>query len=128
MNCSVTQPYRLFAALGVIWLALGALNGQPSDAGSGNERALGEVDRKWSEAAAAKDLDKVVSYYAENAIVLPPNAAIAQTKESIRATWKEILESPGLVISWRPQKVEVAKSGELGFVSGSYQLRMNDAN
>lgn len=127
MNCLMTQSCRVFAAMSVIWLALGAAHGQSVEAGSDNERALREVDRKWSEAAAAKDVDKVVSYYAENAIVLPPNAAIAQTQESVRAIWKELLESPGLVISWTAQKVEVAKSAELGYVSGTYQLRMTDA-
>jgi ketosteroid isomerase-like protein len=127
MNRSVVQFYRVFAAVGAIWFALGAVNGQSNETGSDNERALREVDRKWSEAAAAKDVDKVVSYYAENAIVLPPNAAIARTRETVRTIWKEMLESPGLVISWTPEKVEVAKSGELGYVSGTYQLRMNDA-
>jgi ketosteroid isomerase-like protein len=39
-----------------------------------------------------------------------------------------MLASAGLVISWKATKVEVAKSEDLGFVSGTYELTMNDAS
>jgi len=126
MNVFAARSYRGFVTIGVIWMGLCSQGVPPAHADSDTERALREVDRKWSEAAATKDVDKVVSFYAENAIVLPPNAVIAQTKDSVRAIWKELLDTPGLRISWMAQKVEVAKSGELGYVSGTYELQMND--
>src|SRR5437867_5069197 len=91
------------------------------------EQSLRDADAAWSKAAESKDLDKTVSYYSADAIVLPPNAPIATTKEEIRKIWQDMLASPGLVISWKATKVEVAKSGDLGFVSGTYELTMNDA-
>ena len=91
------------------------------------EQALRDADAAWSKAAGSKDLDKTVSYYSADAIVLPPNAPIATTKEEIKKIWQDMLASPGLVISWKATKVEVAKSGDLGFVSGTYELTMNDA-
>ena len=91
------------------------------------ERALGELDKAWSDAAAAKDVDKVVSYYAGNALVLPSNAAAATTKEAIRAIWKDMLTTPGTKISWKPFKIETAQSGELAYITGTYQMTMNDA-
>jgi ketosteroid isomerase-like protein len=60
--------------------------------------------------------------------VLPPNAAIATTKEEIKKIWQEMLANSGLVISWKATKVELAKSCDLGFVTGTYQLTMNDAS
>ena len=92
------------------------------------EQALRDADAAWSKAAGSKDLDKTMSYYSADAIVLPPNAAIATTKEEIRKIWQDMLASSGLVISWKATKVEVAKSGDLGFVSGTYELTMNDAS
>jgi ketosteroid isomerase-like protein len=92
------------------------------------EQALRDADAAWSKAAGSKDLDKTVSYYSADAIVLPPNAAIATTKEEIKKIWQDMLTRPGLVISWKATKVEVAKSGDLGFVSGTYELTMNDAS
>ena len=92
------------------------------------EQALRDADAAWSKAAGSKDLDKTVSYYSADATVLPPNASAATTKEAIKKIWRDMLANPGLVISWKATKVEVAKSGDLGFVSGTYELTMNDAS
>jgi ketosteroid isomerase-like protein len=92
------------------------------------EQALRDADAAWSKAAESKDLDKILSYYSDDATVLPPNAAAATTKEAIKKIWQDMLASPGFVISWKANKVEVAKSGDLGFVSGTYELSMNDAS
>lgn len=92
------------------------------------EQALRDADDAWSKAAASKDLDKTASYYSDDATVLPPNAAAATTKEAIRKIWQDMLATPGFVISWKATKVEVAKSGDLGFVSGTYEATMTDAS
>ena len=91
------------------------------------ERVLRDLDGQWSKAAAAKDLEQTVAYYSDDAVVLPPNAASAMTKEAIRNTWKDLLASPGLVITWKPTRVELAKSGDMAWLSGTYELTMNDA-
>ncbi|PYJ14321.1 MAG: hypothetical protein DME94_09635 [Verrucomicrobia bacterium] len=91
------------------------------------ERVLRDLDGQWSKAAAAKDLEQTVAYYSDDAVVLPPNAASAMTKEAIRNTWKDLLASPGLVITRKPTRVELAKSGDMAWLSGTYELTMNDA-
>ena len=93
-----------------------------------DDQALRDADAEWSKAAGAKDLDKTVSYYSDDAIVMPPNDPAATTKEAVRKIWQDLLASSGLVISWKATKVEVAKSGDIGFVSGTYELTMNDAS
>ena len=92
------------------------------------EQALRDLDAKWSAAAGAKDVDKTVSYYAESAVVMPPNASAATTKESIRSAWKEMLTTPGAALSWKATKVEVAKSGDMAVLIGTYEMTMKDGN
>ena len=46
-------------------------------ADNAGEQALREADSQWSKAAGAKDLDKTISFYSDDANVLPPNASIA---------------------------------------------------
>jgi ketosteroid isomerase-like protein len=92
------------------------------------ERILRDLDAQWAKAAAAKDVEQTIAYYSDKAIVFPPNATSATTKEAIRNGWKEMLASPGFVISWQPTRVEVGKSGEMAWVSGTYELTMNDAS
>src|SRR4029453_9324433 len=93
-----------------------------------DEQALRDADAQWSKAAEAKDLDKTVSYYADDAIVMPPNASAATTKEAIRSAWKDMRETPGAAISWKATNVEVAKAGDLAYVSGTYEETMTDAS
>ena len=91
------------------------------------EKALRDLDAQWSAAAGAKDLEKTIAFYSGDAIVLPTNAPAATTKEAIRNTWKDLLASPGLAINWKTTKVEVAKSGDIAYTIGTYELTMNDA-
>ena len=92
------------------------------------ERMLRDLDAQWAKAAAAKDVERTIAYYSDDAIVLPPNATSATSKESIRNAWRDMLASPGLVITWEPKKVKLGKSGEMAWVSGTYELTMNDAS
>ena len=92
------------------------------------EQALRDLDAKWSAAAGAKDVDKTVSYYSEDAVVMPPNAPSATTRETIRSAWKEMLTTPGAAISWKTTKVEVAKAEDLAYVSGTYEETTTDAS
>jgi ketosteroid isomerase-like protein len=106
-----------------------SLSGSPSEKPGGTqpvEQLLRDLDDQWAKAAADKDVEKTIGYYSDDAIVLPPNATSAATKETIRNVWKDMLESPGLVIAWKPARVQFAKSGDMGWVSGTYELTMND--
>jgi ketosteroid isomerase-like protein len=92
------------------------------------KRILRDLDAEWSKAAAAKDLEQTIAYYSDDAIVLPPNTRSAATKEAIRNFWKDLFTSSGLVIAWQPARVQLGKSGEMAWVSGAYELTMNDTS
>ncbi len=117
---------KLLFLSGCIALLSFAFVGTTSSADTKIEQALRDLDAQWSAAAGAKDLDKAVSYYSNDATVMPPNASAARTKEAIRKVWQDLLASPGLSISWKATKVEVAKSGDLACLSGTYELTIND--
>jgi len=91
------------------------------------EKALRKLDAEWSAAASAKSVDKTVSYYSNDAVVLPPNAPLATTPIAIRAQWKKDIDS---MISggWKPTRVDVAKSGDMAYVSGTYTFNFKDAS
>jgi ketosteroid isomerase-like protein len=90
------------------------------------ERVLRDLDTQWSKAAGTKNLEQTVAYYSDDAVVLPPNATRAATMDTVRGVWKELLATPGLVITWTPTKIKPANSGEMAWVSGTYELTMND--
>ncbi len=108
-------------------LLLLAFAGTAAAADTKIEEALRDLDAQWSAAAAAKDLDKTVSFYSDDAIVMPPNVPSATTKEAIRNIWKDMIASTSSV-SWKATRVEVAKSGDMAYLSGTYEVTLNDAS
>ena len=91
-----------------------------------DEATIRELDVKWSSAAEAKDLESAVSYYADDASLLPPNSAIQIGKAAIHATWAGLISSVDS-IAWQPNKIEVSRSSDLAYVIGVYQLNSKDA-
>jgi len=90
-----------------------------------DEKAVREADEQWSKVAGAKDLDKTVSFYADDAVVLPPNQAAVTTKDGIRSLWKGFLDSL-TDISWKTTRVTMAKSGDMGYLIGIYEMTLKD--
>jgi ketosteroid isomerase-like protein len=86
-----------------------------------NAKALVKLDDDWSKAAAARDVNKVASFYADDAIAYPPNEPAANGREAAKKVWAAYFAEPTFNISWKTTHAEVAKSGDLGFTSGTYE-------
>lgn len=56
-------------------------------------------------------------------MLLPPNAPIATDRKPIRESWAGLL-GPQTAVSHKVSRVEVAKSGELGYLFGTYSLEI----
>ena len=96
-----------------------------SDSSAADAPAIQALDEQWSAAAAKNDLEGTVAFYADDAVLLPPNAPIARDRKSIRESWAGLL-GPNTAVAWKVSKVEVAKSGELGYLYGTYSLSILD--
>jgi uncharacterized protein (TIGR02246 family) len=102
-------------------LASGCSQPTSPDTTAADESAVKDQDAQWSKVAGANDLDGTVSYYTDDASILPPNAPIATGKQAIRAVWATLL-NPDTTVSWQVTKADAARSGELAYVTGVYQI------
>jgi uncharacterized protein (TIGR02246 family) len=93
----------------------------PPDTRAADQAAIQATDEQWSAAASKGDLEGTLSFYSDDAVVLPGNGPIAKDKKSIREIWAGMM-APELSVSWKTSNVEVAKSGELGYAYGGYQI------
>jgi ketosteroid isomerase-like protein len=93
---------------------------------SGDESEIRKADAAWSQAAENKDLDKAVSFYADQASVLPFNAPIANGRDQIRQLWSQLMSKPGFALSFAPTKIDVSKAGDLAYEVGTFVLKVND--
>jgi ketosteroid isomerase-like protein len=114
---------RLFFFTVAVVLCAAASLGQQSFAAERQaaEQELRALDEQWSASAARNDLNGTVAFYADDAVLLPPNAPMAADKKSIRESWAGLL-GPNTAVSWKWSKIEVAQSGELAYIYGSYKL------
>jgi ketosteroid isomerase-like protein len=94
-------------------------------AAGADEKAVRDADAEWSKVAGAKDLDKTISFYTDDAMVLPPNRPMVTSKTGIRDLWKGFLESLA-DINWKTSRVEMAKSGDMGCLIGTYTMTTKD--
>ena len=69
-------------------------------------------------------MEKAISYYTDDAVVMPPNIPTLTGKQSIRTLWKSLLEAPGFAGGWKATKADV--SGDLSYVTGTYEITGTD--
>lgn len=91
-----------------------------------DEAALRKLDDEWSRAAGSGDVEKTISYYSDDAVVMLPNIPTLTGKEPIQTLWKSMLDSADFSGGWKATKVEVARSGDLAYVSGNYEFNEKD--
>ncbi|MGA3044520.1 MAG: DUF4440 domain-containing protein [Bryobacteraceae bacterium] len=89
-------------------------------------QTLRDLDAQWSKTAGAKDLDATIAFYSDDAVVMPGDAPVANTRQTIRDEWAPML-APNASVSWQVNQAEVARSGDVGYARGVYQLVMKDA-
>ena len=104
---------RALASLSIVGLALACH--APVDPHAG-EADLMPTSRAWAQAAASGDLERIVSFWADDAIVLAPDQPAVVGKAAIREFVKQFSAIPGFSITWEPEQARISASGELGYL------------
>ena len=91
---------------------------------SSDEAAIRENAAAWSKAAGAKELERFLSFYTEDASALPFNAPIADGKAQIRHVWSMLMSNPGYSLRFGPTKIEVERSKDLAYEVGTFDLTL----
>jgi ketosteroid isomerase-like protein len=77
---------------------------------------LMELSRSWAKSVKDKNVEKMLSYWADDAIVMSPNEPSVVGIEALRGMVERSMKIPGFEINWEPQEAYVSKSGDLGYV------------
>ncbi|MFQ5791557.1 MAG: YybH family protein [Acidobacteriota bacterium] len=84
--------------------------------------ALREAADAYHEAGAAVDVETIVSLYASDALILPPNGEKVQGMEGIRNFFSAFAAMPGFQVRFETPKVEVSSAGDLGYTLTDAEL------
>ena len=108
-----------------LWL-LAACNHQSIDQTAEAEKLM-ELSREWARAAQTDDLEKTLSYWAENALVMSPDQPSSQGHQQIRQMLEQSAQIPGFEVNWEPKAAFVAQSGDLGYVIVNNYFKFPDS-
>jgi len=96
----------------------------PPDTRAADEATLRTLIGDWSASARAKDATKFVSVYAEDAVVMLANAPDIKGLAAIREGIPAMMQDPAFALSFEPDRIVVARSGDLAYETGTYAMTM----
>lgn len=88
-----------------------------------------ERDREWSAAAAAgRDVEYILSFWTDDAVVLAPGLPPLRGKDALRAFVLQSLSIPGFKISWTSTDVVFSADQTLAYMFSNNAVTMNAAD
>jgi ketosteroid isomerase-like protein len=116
---------KKFAVVAMFVMALAFTRSQA--ASERDEETIRDLDKAWSQAAESKDAAKCASYYSDTASAMPFNGPIATGRVKIQDLWTALMAKPGFSLHFAPTRIEVAKSKDIAYDAGTFELKLNDA-
>jgi len=98
---------------------------QPPDTRAADETAIRANESDMAKAFATLDPAKTASFYSDDVVALSPDSPVIQGKDNAQKYFETMMKDKPEV-SWAPEKVEVARSGDLAYSWGRGKARMKD--
>lgn len=89
--------------------------------------ALMQTSRDWAAAAASGDIERIAAFWADDAVVLPPDEPAVVGKEAIRAFLAQSMKIPGFTITWEPESATISESGDVGYLVEHNRVTFTDS-
>jgi uncharacterized protein (TIGR02246 family) len=96
------------------------------DTRAADEAAIRAADAAWSKAAESKDAAATAAFYADNAALMAPGAPVTSGKDAILKAFTGMMADKNFALKFAPTKIEVAKSGDLAYDLGDYELTLSN--
>lgn len=89
--------------------------------------AVMQASRDWAKVAATGDLERILSFWSDDAIVLPPDQPAVVGKDALRAMVAEMSAIPGFSITWEPERAWIAASGDVAYLVERSRITLPDS-
>lgn len=83
-------------------------------------------DAEWAAAASeGRDVERVLSYWTDDAVVMPPGLPAVVGKDALRRYVEARMQIPGFSINWTSTDVIFSPDGNLAYMFGLNAITMN---
>ena len=90
------------------------------------EAKLLRRDAWWADlATAGKDVDKIVSYWSDDAVIMMPGQPVVEGKAAIRAYVAASFKDPNFKIHWKSSKVIFSPDGKMAYMPGTDEMTVS---
>lgn len=89
---------------------------------------LMQASRDWSKAAEARDIEKTLTYWADDAVVISAGEPELKGKQAIRGMVEGSIKDSNFSISWEPISAEISESGDMGYLLEKAKITMKDSS
>ena len=117
-----------YLPLAVFAFALVGCSQRAFDSTTEGEKLL-RRDVEWADlATAGKDIEKIVSYWSDDAVLIFPGQPVLEGKAAIRAYVTASLNTPGFKIHWVSEKPVFSPDGKFAYMRGTDELTLPGPN
>ena len=88
------------------------------------QQFIDEANRKFGAAIARKDYAGMAAFYAEDAMVLPPDAPIVSGRKAIEEFWRTAANALGLTDATM-KTIDLQVAGETAYETGEADLKLS---
>jgi ketosteroid isomerase-like protein len=97
------------------------------DTHNADVKAIRDTESQRVQDYANKNTSKIIAHYTDDAVLKAPGMAPSSGTIAISRVIKQMISDPTLSLKFRSSKIEVAKSGDIGFTQGTYTMEGTDA-
>jgi ketosteroid isomerase-like protein len=91
------------------------------------KKRLLERDAEWAALASeGGDIERILSFWTNDAVVLAPNLPEVKGKDALREYVQGSLQIPGFNITWSSTDATFSPDGNLGYLFSKNVVTMND--
>jgi ketosteroid isomerase-like protein len=114
------HPLPIFA---VAFVLVGCTASPPPFDAAAESAKLMQRDSAWSALATeGKDIERIVSYWSDDAVVMEPGQQPVEGKQAIRAMVTQSVNTPGFKIHWVSQKPTFSPDGKMAYMRGTDEM------
>jgi uncharacterized protein (TIGR02246 family) len=98
----------------------------PVDTSAADQKTIKDGEVAWASDWAAKDADKIISHYADDAKLMIPDMPIMKGKDAIRSGMKDMLADKNLALSFTTSEAVTSKGSDIAYTQGTYSMTMTN--